>query len=94
MNNELSVKKRKPNDLLINQLLLEHIESEIENLNDGEVFFVKDLFKGYIWNRIESKIRKRMDTIFLNRLIYNPELCVQPLEITSTNYRKYKKYKR
>ena len=46
MNNELSVKKRKPNDLLINQLLLEHIESEIENLNDWEVFFVKYLFKG------------------------------------------------
>lgn len=37
----------------VNELLEEAIK-ETENLNEGEVFLVKDLFKGYVWNRIPS----------------------------------------
>lgn len=40
----------------VNELLEEAIR-ETENLNDGEVFLVKDLFKGYVWNRIPRKDR-------------------------------------
>lgn len=32
--------------------LLELALKETENLNDGEVFLVKELFKRYEWNRI------------------------------------------
>lgn len=38
----------------VNELLEEAIR-ETENLNDGEVFLVKDLFKGYVWNRNTQK---------------------------------------
>lgn len=38
----------------VNELLEEAIK-ETENLNAGEVFLVKDLFKGYVWNRIPRK---------------------------------------
>lgn len=37
-----------------NELLKLAIE-ETENLYDGEVFLVKELFKGYEWNRIPVK---------------------------------------
>ncbi|RBP57223.1 uncharacterized protein DUF1413 [Alkalibaculum bacchi] len=40
----------------VNELLEEAI-NEIDKLNDGEVFLVKDLFKGYVWNRIPRKGR-------------------------------------
>ncbi len=39
----------------VNELLEEAIR-ETENLNDGEVFLVKDLFKGYVGNRIPRKV--------------------------------------
>lgn len=35
----------------INKLLDETVQ-ETENLEEWEIFLVKDLFKGYIWNRI------------------------------------------
>ena len=35
----------------VNELLNSAIK-ETENLNQGEVFLVRDLFKGYEWNRI------------------------------------------
>ena len=37
-----------------NKLLDEAIK-EIENLYEGEVFIFKELFKGYVWNRIPRK---------------------------------------
>ncbi|HCM14283.1 MAG TPA: hypothetical protein DHW85_14010 [Lachnospiraceae bacterium] len=35
------------------------------NLNDGEVFMIKDLYKGYMWNRIQIKDRLLLGTLFL-----------------------------
>ena len=52
----------------VNELLEEAIR-ETENLNDGEVFLVKDLFKGYVWNRIPRKDRLLLGTLFLNHVI-------------------------
>ena len=46
--------------------LLEQAIKETENLNDGEVFLVKDLFKGYVWNRIPRKDRLLLGTLLLN----------------------------
>lgn len=51
----------------VNELLEEAIR-ETENLNEGEVFLVKDLFKGYVWNRIPRKDRLLLGTLFLNRV--------------------------
>lgn len=51
----------------VNELLEEAI-IETENLNEGEVFVVKDPFKGYVWNRIPRKDQLLLGTLFLNQV--------------------------
>lgn len=51
----------------INVILDQAIE-ETKCLNDGEEFLLRDLFKGYIWNRISRKDRLLLGTLFLNRV--------------------------
>ena len=46
--------------------LLNTAINETENLNKGEVFLVRDLFKGYEWNRISRSRRLLLGTLFLN----------------------------
>ena len=41
----------------VNELLDEAIK-ELSNLEVGEIIFVRELFKGYEWNRIERSIFK------------------------------------
>lgn len=50
------------NDLLAQAML------ESQKLNSGEVFLVKDLFKGYEWNRIPRNDRLLLGTLFLNQV--------------------------
>ena len=58
----------------VNELLEEAIR-ETENLNDCEVFLVKDLFKGYVWNRIPRKDRLLLGTLFLNQRVQKDSYC-------------------
>ncbi len=46
--------------------LLEIAIKESENLMDAEIFLVKDLFKGYRWNKIPRNYRLLLGTLFLN----------------------------
>lgn len=73
----------------VNELLEEAIR-ETENLNEGEVFLVKDLFKGYIWNRIPRKDRLLLGTLFLNR-VSKMKGNIKAIEKTSSYQQKYKK---
>ena len=43
-------------------VLLERALSEVELLKEEEIFLVKDLFKGYEWNRIPVKDRLLLGT--------------------------------
>lgn len=73
----------------VNELLEEAIK-ETENLEDGEIFLVKDLFKGYVWNRIQVKDRLLLGTLFLNYVHQgNSPLCA--VEKTSSHQQLYKK---
>lgn len=36
-------------------MLLDEVIKETKILYEGEVFIFKDLFKGYVWNRIPRK---------------------------------------
>ena len=47
-------------------MVLEQAISESKFLKKDEVFLVKDLFKGYEWNRIPRKTRLLLGTLFLN----------------------------
>jgi hypothetical protein len=49
----------------VNELLDKAID-ELSNLLHGEVFLLRDLFKGYEWNRISRSDRLLLGTLFLN----------------------------
>lgn len=73
----------------VNQLL-EIVISEISNINSGEIFLVRDLFKGYEWNRISRSNRLLLGTLFLNYInTVNNE--VTPIEKTSSGEQRYKR---
>ncbi len=70
--------------------LLEIAIKETESLVQGEVFLVKDLFKGYEWNRISHSNRLLLGTLFLNRVNKSNEY-ISPVEKTSSGQQRYKK---
>lgn len=43
---------------------------EIPQLEIGEEFLVKDLFKGYEWNRLAIGERRSLGSLFLNEVKY------------------------
>ncbi|MFF5996118.1 single-stranded DNA-binding protein [Lysinibacillus sp. KU-BSD001] len=45
---------------------LEIAIQEISHLSTGEEFLVKDLFKGYEWNRLAIGDRRTLGSLFLN----------------------------
>ena len=47
-------------------ILLDKAISETKHLKEQELFLVKDLFKGYEWNRIPRNDRLLLGTLFLN----------------------------
>ncbi|CUX55503.1 hypothetical protein BN3590_02151 [Clostridium sp. C105KSO15] len=72
----------------INQFL-ETAKNEVTNLKYGEVFLVRDLFKGYEWNRISRSDRLLLGTLFLN-YIKNADTRVEIIEKTTSGQQKYK----
>lgn len=71
----------------VNDLLV-HAVKEIVNLHDGEVFLLRDLFKGYEWNRIPRSNRLLLGTLFLNH-INKTNGMIQAIEKTSSGQQKY-----
>ncbi|MDD4752301.1 MAG: single-stranded DNA-binding protein [Desulfitobacteriaceae bacterium] len=72
----------------VNELLNSAIK-ETEKLNQGEVFLVRDLFKGYEWNRISRSERLLLGTLFLNH-VNTSKTSIQAIEKTSSGQQKYK----
>ncbi|NCC86742.1 MAG: single-stranded DNA-binding protein [Clostridia bacterium] len=69
---------------------LEIAKSELVYLKSGEVFLVRDLFKGYEWNRISRSDRLLLGTLFLN-FIKSFDINVIDIEKTSSGQQKYLK---
>jgi hypothetical protein len=70
-------------------VLLEQAILESKNLISNETFLVKDLFKGYEWNRIPRKNRLLLGTLFLNsinKLRYN----IDVINKTSSGQQRYR----
>lgn len=63
------------------QELLEQAIVELGNLDDGDVFIVKDLFKGYFWNKQNRSERLTLGTLFMNFVRQNED----KIEILSKN---------
>ena len=70
--------------------LLEIAKTEIEKLNSEEIFLVRDLFKGYEWNRISRSDRLLLGTLFLN-YTKTTDNGITPIEKTSSGQQKYRK---
>ncbi|KAF1086203.1 hypothetical protein SPSYN_00944 [Sporotomaculum syntrophicum] len=73
----------------VNQLLDEAIK-ETDNLQENEIFLIRDLFKGYVWNRIPVKDRLLLGTLFLNQ-VNRTGGNIQAIEKTSSNQQRYEK---
>lgn len=71
-------------------VLLERALFEIQFLLENEVFLVKDLFKGYEWNRIPVKDRLLLGTLFLHE-VHRKRIPVIAVEKTSSHQQKYQK---
>ena len=71
-------------------MLLEQALNETTNLQPGEVFLVKDLFRGYEWNRISRSERLLLGTLFLNYIKTHLD-DVDILEKTSSGQQRYAK---
>lgn len=69
--------------------LLEYAIQEVKELNSGEIFLVRELFKGYLWNRIPRKDRLLLGTLFLNWT--QQANIVKPINKTSSGQQKYQK---
>ena len=70
--------------------LLEIAKEELKNLNSEEIFLVRDLFKGYEWNRISKSNRLLLGTLFIN-YIKSTDIGIIPIEKTSSGQQRYKK---
>ena len=69
--------------------LLEIAVKETEQLKEDEVFLVKDLFKGYEWNRFPRNDRLLLGTLFLNHI--NKDVSrIKPIQKTASGQQKYK----
>jgi len=70
----------------VNDLLSKAI-NETARLNKGETFIVRDLFKGYEWNRISRGDRLLLGTLFVN----SEHVNVAPMEKSSSGQQKYQR---
>lgn len=71
-------------------VLLEIAIQETNKLHNDEIFLLKDLFKGYEWNRIPRNERLLLGTLFLNHM-NKEQRDVQIIEKTSSGQQRYKK---
>lgn len=71
-----------------NELLVRAVE-ETKHLHVNEVFLVRDLFKGYEWNRISKSDRLLLGTLFLN-YVHNAGDRLLPIEKTSSGQQQYR----
>ena len=69
--------------------LLEKAVLETENSSNGEKFLIKDLVKGYEWNRISRSDRLLLGTLFLN-YINSSEKNIIAIEKTSSGQQQYR----
>lgn len=69
--------------------LLEIAKAELANLLPGEVFLVRDLFKGYEWNRISRSDRYSLAPCF-SIIFRTDDIGIAPIEKTSSGQQRYK----
>ena len=70
--------------------LLKKAKEQLNNLQSGEVFLVKDLYRGYEWNRIKKGDRTKLGMLF-NSFSNMSDSDIEPVKKTPQNQWIYKK---
>ena len=66
--------------------------STLKEVESGEVFIVKELFRGFEWNRIPKANRTKLGSmVFAYANGADGSLEIEPLDKTPQNQQKYKK---
>lgn len=63
----------------------------VTELRQGEQFLVKDLFRGFEWNRIAKGDRTKLGSMFFNYAVNEGSTLILPLGKTPQNQQMYKK---
>lgn len=69
--------------------LLNKAWNETKQLQDGEIFLLKDLFKGYKWNRLPTQTRMALGRAFMEKA--SEKKSVEVMEKSSSQQQQYKK---
>lgn len=63
----------------------------LSDLQSGEEFIVKQLFRGFEWERIDKGNRTKLGSMFFNYSNNNGSNIIEPLGKTPQNQQKYMK---
>lgn len=67
------------------------VKNTLNELSSGEEFIVKDLFRGFEWNRIAKGNRTKLGSMVFNFANNEGSTIIDPLGKTPQNQQKYKK---
>lgn len=73
------------------QELLDVAKETVKEVASGEEFIVKDLFRGFEWNRIAKGNRTKLGSMFLNYVQNEGEKLLKVLNKTPQNQQMYGK---
>lgn len=65
--------------------------TSLDDVSQGEKFIVKDLFRGFEWNRIPVGNRTKLGSMFLNKATEENSYLIKPLDKTPQNQQIYEK---
>jgi len=65
-------------------------KNELSSLQPGDTFVVRDLFKGYIWNKIDRSIRLKIGILFFEEA-KKMDKIIEIRKKNSSNQKVYKK---
>lgn len=71
--------------------LLRTAVKETGNLEEGETFLVRDLFKGYLWNRIPRGTRLLLGSLFLSHVVNNNNCHIAVIDKGVSGQQRYRK---
>jgi hypothetical protein len=70
---------------------IKHALDELNNVRTGDIFVVRDLWVGHIWNRISIADRLLIGRLFYNAVKQQNPCPIEVLEKTKDKQQKYRK---
>lgn len=71
--------------------ILIYLFEESKKLKPGEEFIIRDLYKGYEWNRIDRALRLNIGKAFMFKVDEFPEYGIEKINKNKANQQLYRK---